>query len=112
MHDLGSIALMRLGARRAAGTVARTALAELDGVTPDQPDTTQAEALGTLHLTAALIAARDGNVGDMGAHLAEARDIAARTGERNHLHFHFGAANGARQGRRVPEANHPRPDQH
>lgn len=88
-----SIALMRLGARRTATTVTRTALGELATATPDQSDTTQAEAAGMLHLTAALISARDGSGGDVDAHLAEARELAGRTGERNHLQFHFGPSN-------------------
>ena len=46
-----------------------------------------------LHLTAAQLAPREGWAGDADAHLTEARDLAARTGEHNAYRFHFGPAN-------------------
>jgi hypothetical protein len=46
-----------------------------------------------LHLTSALVSARDGDSSKMAVHLEEARSLAAHTGERNHLRFHFGPAN-------------------
>ena len=45
------------------------------------------------HLLAAQLAGRDGRAGDAEAHLAEAADLAAATGERNTLAWHFGPAN-------------------
>jgi hypothetical protein len=46
-----------------------------------------------LLLTAGLWAAREGRTDDTAACLAEARDLAAHIGERNHLRFHFGPTN-------------------
>jgi len=91
-----SVALMRLGARRAAGTVATDAL-ELLSAEPGPTDTVTetAEATGMLHLVAAMVAARDDDSGAVDTHLSEARSLAEHTGERNHLHFHFGMANTA-----------------
>jgi hypothetical protein len=86
--------LMGLGARWRAASVCADALAEvsaLPGPTPD--DTRTAEAQGMLLLTAGLVAARDGRSEDSAGYLAEARDLAAHTGERNHLRFHFGPTN-------------------
>lgn len=89
-----SIALMRLGARRAAGNVTRDALATLaDEPGPRKDDTMVGEARGMLHLTAALIAARDADPNLADTHLEEARSLAVHTGERNHMHFHFGPTN-------------------
>jgi hypothetical protein len=51
------------------------------------------EACGMLHLTTALLAARDRRTGDVATHLAEARSLAGHTGERNHLRYHFGPTN-------------------
>ncbi len=86
--------LMRLGARRRGESVCATALSEvsaLPGPTPD--DTRDAEARGMLLLTAGLWAARDGRAADTTEYLVEAADLAAHTGERNHLRFHFGPTN-------------------
>ena len=63
----------------------------LPGPTPE--NTTIAEACGILHLTSALVAARDGRTADVTTHLAEARSLAVHTGERNHLRYHFGPTN-------------------
>jgi transcriptional regulator with XRE-family HTH domain len=89
-----TVALMRVGARRRAATVCARVLDEisaLPGPTPN--DTTVAEACGTLHLTSALVAAREARTSDVDMHLAEARSLAAHTGERNHLRYHFGPTN-------------------
>jgi hypothetical protein len=89
-----TVALMRVGARPRAAKVCADVLSEvsaLPGPTPE--NTTVAEACGILHLTSALVAARDGRVGDVDMHFAEARSLAAHTGERNHLHYHFGPTN-------------------
>ncbi len=89
-----TVALMRVGARRRAASVCADVLGEisvLPGPTPN--DTTVAEACGILHLTSALVAARDGRTGDIDTHLAEAQSLAAHTGERNHLRYHFGPTN-------------------
>lgn len=89
-----SIALMRLGARRAAATITRNALALFaDAPAPRGDDTEAGEAHGMLHLTGALIAARDADTSAADIHLEEARTLARHTGERNHLYFHFGPAN-------------------
>lgn len=88
------IALMRLGARRAAGRVANSTLSALAGEPgPSSTDTTVGEARGMLHLTSALIAARDADLSSADTHLNEARSLAIHTGERNHLYFHFGPTN-------------------
>ncbi|MDP8930612.1 MAG: hypothetical protein M3O70_19110, partial [Actinomycetota bacterium] len=55
--------------------------------------TAPAEGCGMLHLTGAQLAARDGCDSDAETHLSEAAELAARTGERNHLNYHFGPAN-------------------
>ncbi|MGH3775767.1 MAG: helix-turn-helix domain-containing protein [Pseudonocardiaceae bacterium] len=89
-----TVALMGLGARRRAAGLSADVLNEisaLPGPTPE--DTTVAEACGILHLTSALVAARDGRTGDVSTHLAEARSLATHTGERNHLRYHFGPTN-------------------
>lgn len=89
-----SVALMRLGARRTASVAAREALTDLSTRPgPSEKDTRVAEATGMLHLTAAMVAARDEDKGAVDTHLSEARSLAEHTGERNHLHFHFGQAN-------------------
>lgn len=46
-----------------------------------------------LHLSAAQVAAKDGRTFEADTHLEEARALARHTGERNHLHYHFGPAN-------------------
>lgn len=89
-----SIALMRLGARRAAATVTSDALtAFTDAPSPCGDDTEVGEAHGMLHLTGALIAARDADSSAADRHLEHARSLARYTGERNHLCFHFGPSN-------------------
>lgn len=91
-----AVALMRLGARRSAGKATRTTLDALSSQPgPTKDDTTVAEATGMLHLTAAMVAARDADASAVDTHLTEARSLAAHTGERNHLCFHFGMANTA-----------------
>jgi hypothetical protein len=83
--------LIGVGAHRRDRLVCAEALREisaLPGLTKD--DTTTAEACGMLHLTTALIAARDGRIGDVATHLAQARSLAAYTGERTHMRYHFG----------------------
>lgn len=87
-------ALMRIGARHRASAVLKGGLDEaaaLPGPTPN--DTTVGEARGMLHLSAALLSARDGRTGDADTHLAEASALAAHTGERNFMRYHFGPTN-------------------
>ena len=84
-------ALSRLSARHRAASVAREALATVEG--DATVDDATAEAYGLLHLSAAQMAAKDHRPDDAAAHLTEAARIAARTGERNHLWFSFGPAN-------------------
>ncbi|MGH3917307.1 MAG: hypothetical protein ACRDTC_28435 [Pseudonocardiaceae bacterium] len=87
-------ALIGLGARRRAAAVCEAALQEISALRgPIPTDTTVAEACGMLHLTTALIAARDGRMGDSATHFAEAQSLAAHTGERNHMRYHFGPTN-------------------
>ncbi len=86
--------LLGIGARRRAAVLCGETLREisaLPGPTPD--DTRVAEACGMLHLTTALIAARERRAGDVATHLEEARSLAAHTGERNHMYGHFGPTN-------------------
>jgi hypothetical protein len=89
-----TVALLRLGARRRAASVCAAELSEISALPgPTPQDTRVGEACGILHLTSALVAARDGRNGDVATHLAEARSLAAHTGERNHLRYHFGPTN-------------------
>jgi transcriptional regulator with XRE-family HTH domain len=83
--------LIGVGAHRRGRLVCAEALRDISALPgPTEHDTTTAEACGMLHLTTALIAARDGRTGDVATHLAEVRALAAHTGERNHLRYHFG----------------------
>ncbi|MFF5097747.1 MULTISPECIES: helix-turn-helix domain-containing protein [Actinosynnema] len=87
-------ALSRLGARRRAELVAGTALRQVSALAdPTAADTAAAEAAGMLHLASAQLAAKSGRPRDTAAHLAEAADLAERTGERNTLQYSFGPAN-------------------
>jgi transcriptional regulator with XRE-family HTH domain len=86
--------LIGLGARRRAAVVCGETLREISALSgPTPEDTRVAEACGMLHLTTALIAAREGRTGDVATHLTEARSLAAHTGERNHMRYHFGPTN-------------------
>jgi transcriptional regulator with XRE-family HTH domain len=88
------LSLNRIGARRRAVGVVDTALAELaDEPGPTLTDTRVTEARGMLHLAGAQLAARDGRESDVAVHLEEARSLAAFTGERNHMLYHFGPTN-------------------
>jgi hypothetical protein len=87
-------AFSRLGARRTAAAVLSQARAAVEPeADPTAGDVRAAEALGMTHLLAAQLAGRDGRVGDADTHLAEAASLAAVTGERNTLAWHFGPAN-------------------
>ncbi|MER6759595.1 MULTISPECIES: helix-turn-helix domain-containing protein [Amycolatopsis] len=89
-----ALSLMRVGARRRAARSLDTALNELaSSADPTTTDTLSAEMYGLLQLTTALEAARSGRTEDAHSHLAEARRLAQRTGERNGLMQHFGPAN-------------------
>lgn len=89
-----TVALMRAGARQRAGSVCGDVLNDLSALPGPTPEkTTVAEARGILHLTSALVAARESRDVDMVTHLAEARTLAAYTGERNFLRYHFGPTN-------------------
>ncbi len=86
--------LIGLRARRRAAVVCGQTLQELSALPgPTPKDTRIAEACGMLHLTTALIAARDSRHEDVSTHLAEAKSLAAHTGERNHMRYHFGPTN-------------------
>lgn len=87
-------ALSRLGARHRAQRVGATALDAIDhAIDPTVNEPTVAEAAGMLHLAAAQMAAKDHNSSSANEHLAAARELAERTGERNTLWFSFGPAN-------------------
>lgn len=87
-------ALLRISARHSAGTVLHAALADAEpSADPAAADTAPAEGYGVLHLTAAQLAAREGRATDADIHLTEARELAARMGERNYWRWHFGPAN-------------------
>jgi transcriptional regulator with XRE-family HTH domain len=87
-------ALSRLGARHRAQRVAASSLAVVDEYAdPTAEDTSAAEAAGMLHLSSAQMAAKDHRADDVDEHLAAARGLAERTGERNSLWFSFGPAN-------------------
>ncbi|ONH58183.1 hypothetical protein CcI49_21985 [Frankia sp. CcI49] len=73
-------------ARRVAQHAADTAAASLD-----HPDVMPV--YGILHLTAALAAAPGSDPRDIDAHIAEAADIARRTGETSAFRLHFGPTN-------------------
>lgn len=89
-----AMTLGRLGARRRAEAIAETVLDELATEPgPSSEDTTVAQARGMLHLSAALVSARDGRDDDAADHLTEAQSLADHTGEQNHLRYHFGPAN-------------------
>lgn len=87
-------ALARLGARHRAERVIMDAITGVESLAdPSAQDTTPAESLGMLHLAAAQTAAKNRRPQDAHAHLTVARELADRTGERNHLWFSFGPAN-------------------
>ncbi|MBV9160786.1 MAG: helix-turn-helix transcriptional regulator [Pseudonocardiales bacterium] len=88
-----SLGLTWIGARRRVTDVLDKALAAITPVAdPSAADTSPAEAAGMLHLTAAWHHALQKHASDADAHLREAADLAAATGERNALHLHFGPA--------------------
>lgn len=89
-----AISLNRVGSRSRANLVIAQALSEAQARPgPVGDSTSEAEARGMLHLTAAHLAARDGSRDVADLHLAEARDLARVTGERNFMRYHFGPAN-------------------
>ncbi|MBV9144263.1 MAG: helix-turn-helix transcriptional regulator [Pseudonocardiales bacterium] len=89
-----STALLAVGARRRGLLVCAQALRAVSALPgPTRDGTATAEVCGMLHLTTALIAARDGRTAEVATHLGEARSLAAHTGERNHMRYHFGPTN-------------------
>ena len=89
-----AISLNRIGARRRAGSILSATLADLAPLPgPTDDDTATAQARGMLHLAAAHLAARNGDIPTADTHLSEASDLARHTGERNHMRYHFGPAN-------------------
>lgn len=89
-----AMSLNRIGARRRALTTVVEALAEVpDTASRTAQDTSAAEARGMLHLIAAHLAARNGDLGDAETHLDEADSLASFTGERNFMLCHFGPSN-------------------
>lgn len=89
-----ALSLLRLGARRRAGALLAHAVDELASqIDPTADHTLPAEIYGFLHLTSALVAARDGRADNARTHIQEARVIAQQTGERNSLAMHFGPTN-------------------
>nr|CEL20231.1 Putative transcriptional regulator [Kibdelosporangium sp. MJ126-NF4] len=89
-----SLVLLRIGARRRATSILSTALNDLAAVDdPSAPRPLASEVYGMVQLTSALGAARSGHTDQARSHLAEARALAERTGERNNLFMHFGPTN-------------------
>ncbi|MGQ0777629.1 MAG: proline-rich domain-containing protein [Pseudonocardiales bacterium] len=89
-----TVALMRVRARRRAASVCAETLTELSALPGPTPEETRVgQARGILHLTSALVAARDGRSGEVVTHLGEARSLASHIGERNFLRYHFGPTN-------------------
>lgn len=89
-----ALALVRIGAhRRAAAALAEAAAATEPLLEPKSADPVASEIHGLVHLTSAAHAARQGRADDAHAHLAEARQIAKGTGERNSFRQHFGPTN-------------------
>jgi transcriptional regulator with XRE-family HTH domain len=87
-------ALQRVGARRRVTGILDRTISELEPVAdPTAEDPILAELYGQMHLTAGLHAAKLGNGNLAHDHLAEAQQIATRTGERNAFRMHFGPAN-------------------
>jgi transcriptional regulator with XRE-family HTH domain len=86
--------LIAVGAHRRGRLICARALLDISALPgPTKNDTISAEACGMLHLTTALIAARDGRSEDVATHFAEARSLAVHTGECNHMRYHFGPTN-------------------
>ena len=86
--------LSRLGARYRAEQVAVESLATIESyIDPTAEDTAAAESAGMLHLSSAQLAAKNHQAHEADAHIAAARELAERTGERNRLQFSFGPAN-------------------
>lgn len=83
----------KVGARRRAEASISLALADLESADPTAADTGPAEMLGMTHLFAAKLAARSHRADDATGHLDTARQLAARTGERNTAMQHFGPTN-------------------
>uniref|UniRef100_UPI003F494060 helix-turn-helix domain-containing protein n=1 Tax=Amycolatopsis sp. CA-096443 TaxID=3239919 RepID=UPI003F494060 len=88
-----AVVLTRANAHYRADRILTAALNGLDRADPAAADTAPAEAAGMLYLTRAQRAAKSGDADAAGALLAEARALAARTGERTTLHYDFGPAN-------------------
>jgi transcriptional regulator with XRE-family HTH domain len=87
-----AMSLNRIGARRRALTTVAEALADMPD-TASKRDTSAAEARGMLHLIAAHVAARKGEISDAETHLDEAGSLAHFTGEKNFMLCHFGPSN-------------------
>lgn len=89
-----SSALLGVRARRRSGLVCARALDRLAALPgPTERETGAAEARGMLHLTTALLAAKEGDEDGVRSHLSEARSLAEHTGERNTMRYHFGPTN-------------------
>lgn len=87
-------ALLGLGAQRRGRVVCSRALDQVSALPGPTPgNTAAAEARGMLHLTTALLAVREGRASDADTHLAEARSLAAHTGDQNAMRYHFGPTN-------------------
>jgi transcriptional regulator with XRE-family HTH domain len=86
-------ALWTVGAHRRAVTGVIAVIDDLAGVDPTGTDTLAAEAYGFAHLRRGLFAARMGQANTAHDHFGEAGRIASLTGERNSLRQHFGPSN-------------------
>jgi len=87
-----ALALVRVGARRRAGTGFTRVINALVNVDPTTV-TAAREAYGFAQLGSALIAARSGRADTAHEHLEEASRIASHTGDLNSLLMHFGPTN-------------------
>lgn len=86
--------LISSAARKRARSVLNTGIAELaPSVNLTRSRTLPAEMTGMLHLQLARTAARQDDSDQAHAHLAEARQLADRIGERNGMRQHFGPTN-------------------
>lgn len=84
--------IMRAAAYRPGLMLLERARSELE---PLGGDVATLAMYGSLHLRSALLSARDGDAAATWAHIAEAYDVAAHTGETNHHELSFGPSNAA-----------------
>lgn len=84
--------IMRSAAYRPGLALLERAREEMEPLGGDEPTLA---VYGSLHLRSALLAARAGDSDTTYAHIGEARNLAARTGETDHYQLEFGPSNAA-----------------